>query len=132
MPDEDLLPWLPCLVMSAVHNLPDSWKLPTPKSYPAAMTEMRSSGTLGDLLASRRRRRVVGRESTTEVARAAFDSAKPPYVRLCRRGPGPRKARLLDSFPGLAADRCVSVTDNLRGKRRPRDAIGLLGTLTRL
>jgi hypothetical protein len=96
------------------------------------MTEMRSSGRLGDLLASRRRRRVVGRASRTEVARAALESAKPPYGRLCRADREPRKARLLDSFPGLAADTSVSVTDNLRGKRWPPDAIGLGGTLTRL
>jgi hypothetical protein len=96
------------------------------------MTEMRSSGTLGNLLASRRRR-VVGRASRTEVVWAALDSAKPPYSRLRRRGPGGMgKARLLDRFPGLAADTSVSVTDDLRGKCRPPDGIDLLGTSTRL
>jgi hypothetical protein len=42
------------------------------------------------------------------------------------------KAGFLDSFPRLAADTSVSVTDNLRGNHRPPDAIGLRGTLTRL
>jgi hypothetical protein len=102
-------------------------------SYPAAMTEMRSSGTLGDLLGPRRRRRVVGRVSRTEVVWAALDSAKPPHARLrrCGRG-GMGKAGFLDSFPRLAADTSVSVTDNLHGNHRPPDAIGLRGTLTRL
>jgi hypothetical protein len=96
------------------------------------MTEMRSSGTLGDLPASRRRRRVVDRASRTEVVRAALDSAKPPYARPRCRGPGGTEGQVVGSFPGLAADTSVSVADNLRGKRRLPDAIGLLGTLTRL
>jgi hypothetical protein len=96
------------------------------------MTEMRSSGTLGDLLASRRRRRVVGHASRTDVVRAALDVARPPSARLRRRGPGGMEGQVVDSFPGLAADTSVSVPDSLCGKRRPPDAIGLLGTLTRL
>jgi hypothetical protein len=39
--------------------------------------------------------------------------------------------RLLNGFAGLAADTSASVPDDLRGSRRPADAIDLHGTLAR-
>jgi hypothetical protein len=74
-------------------------------SYPAAMTEMGSAGTLGDLLASRGRRRFVGRASEVELFRVALESPDPPFVLLHIHGPpGIGKTRLLDVYAGLAAD----------------------------
>jgi MoxR-like ATPase len=66
-------------------------------SYPAAMTEMGSAATLGDLLASRRRRRFVGRASEVELFRVALESPEPPFLLLHIHGPpGIGKTRLLD------------------------------------
>jgi energy-coupling factor transporter ATP-binding protein EcfA2 len=74
------------------------------------MTEMRSAGTLGDLLASRRRRRFVGRASEIELVRVALESAEPPFSVLHVHGPaGIGKTRLLDMLAGLAADAGASV-----------------------
>jgi AAA ATPase domain len=79
-------------------------------SYPAAMTEIGSTGTLGDLLLSRRRHRFVGRASETELFRAALDSAEPRFSVLHVHGPpGIGKTRLLEVFAGLAADAGASV-----------------------
>jgi hypothetical protein len=69
------------------------------------MTEMRSAGTLGDLLTSRRRRRFVGRASEIELFRIALESSEPPFSLLHVHGPaGIGKTSLLDVFAGLAAD----------------------------
>jgi hypothetical protein len=96
------------------------------------MTEMRSSGTLADLLAPRRRRRIVGRASKITFVQAAFDSAEPPCSRLPLRGLGDiGTTRLLDSFTGVAAATGVSETNDLSGARRPAGAVDLLGTLAR-
>jgi hypothetical protein len=74
------------------------------------MMEMRSAGTIGDLLASRRRRRFVGRASEIELFRAALDSAEPPFSLLHVYGPaGIGKTSLLDAFAGLAAEVGASV-----------------------
>jgi hypothetical protein len=74
------------------------------------MMEMGSAGTLGDLLASRRRRRFVGRASEMELFRVALDSAEPPFSLLHIHGPaGIGKTSLLDVFAGLAADVGASV-----------------------
>jgi hypothetical protein len=74
------------------------------------MTEMGYAGTLGDLLASRRRRRFVGRASEMELFRFALDSAEPPFSLLYVYGPaGIGKTCLLDVFAGLAADVGASV-----------------------
>jgi MoxR-like ATPase len=79
-------------------------------SYPADMAEMRSAGTLGDLLASRRRRRFVGRASEIELVRVAHASAEPPFSLLHIHGPaGIGKTSLLDVLAGLAADAGASV-----------------------
>lgn len=62
-------------------------------------------GTLGELLASRRRRRFVGRASEIELFRVALDSAEPPFSVLHICGPaGVGKTGLLDVLAGLAAE----------------------------
>jgi hypothetical protein len=69
------------------------------------MTEIGSAGTLGDLLASRRRRRFVGRTSEVELFRLALESPDPPFLVLHIHGPpGIGKTSLLDVLAGLAAD----------------------------
>ena len=74
------------------------------------MTEMRYAGTIGDLLASRRRRRFVGRASEIELFGAALDSAEPPFSLLYVYGPaGIGKTSLLDVFADLAAEVGASV-----------------------
>jgi hypothetical protein len=71
---------------------------------------MGSAGTVGDLLASRRRRRFVGRASEIELFRAALDSAEPPFSVLHVHGPpGIGKTSLLDVLAGLSADAGASV-----------------------
>jgi MoxR-like ATPase len=68
------------------------------------MTETRSAGTLGDLLASRRRRRFVGRASEIELFRVALESPEPPFLVLHVHGPaGIGKTSLLEVFAELAA-----------------------------
>jgi hypothetical protein len=74
------------------------------------MAEIGSAGTLGELLASRRRRRFVGRASEIELFRVALDSAEPLFSLLHVHGPaGIGKTRLLDVFAGLAHDAGASV-----------------------
>lgn len=74
------------------------------------MTEMRSAGTLGDLLESRRQHRFVGRASEVELFRAALDSPEPSFLSLYLHGPpGIGKSSLLDVFAGLAADAGATV-----------------------
>ncbi len=74
--------------------------------YPAAMTEMRSVGTLGDLLASRRQRRFVGRASEVELFRIALESPEPPFVLLHLHGPpGIGKTSLLGRLRGACGRR---------------------------
>ena len=69
------------------------------------MTEMGSAGTLGDLLAARRRRRFVGRTSEVELFQLALESPDPPFLLLHIHGPpGIGKTSLLDVLAGLAAD----------------------------
>ena len=74
------------------------------------MTEMRSGGTLGDLLVSRRQRRFVGRASEVELFRIALESPEPPFAVLQIHGPpGIGKTSLLDVYAGLAAGAGASV-----------------------
>jgi hypothetical protein len=69
------------------------------------MTEMGSAGTLGDLLASHRRRRFVGRASEVELFRVALESPEPPFLLLHLHGPpGIGKTSLLDVYAELASD----------------------------
>jgi AAA ATPase domain len=74
------------------------------------MAEMRSAGTLGDLLASRRRRRFVGRASEIELFRVALESTEPPFSVLCVHGPaGIGKTSLLDVLAELSVDAGATV-----------------------
>jgi replication-associated recombination protein RarA len=74
------------------------------------MTETGSAGTLGDLLASRRRHRFVGRASEIELFRVALESAQPPFLLLHLHGPaGIGKTSLLEVLAGLAAEVGASV-----------------------
>jgi hypothetical protein len=74
------------------------------------MTEMRSTATLGDLLASRRRRRFVGRTSEVELFRVALESTEPPFLVLGIHGPpGIGKTRLLDVYAELATEAGATV-----------------------
>ncbi len=74
-------------------------------SIVADMTGMRFPGTLGDLLASRRQRRFVGRASEVELFRVALDSPEPVFRVLHVYGPpGIGKTSLLDVCAGLSAD----------------------------
>ena len=74
------------------------------------MTEMASGGTLGDLLASRRRRRFVGRASEVELFRVALESPEPQFLLLYLHGPpGIGKTSLLDVFAEIAAEVGASV-----------------------
>jgi hypothetical protein len=69
------------------------------------MTEMESAGTLGDLLAARRRRRFIGRTSEVELFQLALESPDPPFLLLHIHGPpGIGKTSLLDVLAGVAAD----------------------------
>jgi hypothetical protein len=69
------------------------------------MTEIGSAGTLGDLLAARRRRRFVGRTSEVELFQLALETPDPPFLLLHIHGPpGIGKTSLLDVLAGLAAD----------------------------
>ena len=79
-------------------------------SYPAAMSETGSAGTVGDLLTSRRRRRFVGRAAELELFGFALDSAEPPFLLLHIHGPGGiGKTSLLDVFAELGARAGASV-----------------------
>ena len=69
------------------------------------MTEIGSAGTLGDLLAARRRRRFVGRTSEVELFQLALETPDPSFLLLHIHGPpGIGKTSLLDVLAGLAAD----------------------------
>ena len=61
--------------------------------------------TLGDELASRRRRRFVGRASESELFRVALDAVDPPFSVLYLQGPaGIGKTSLLEVLAELAAE----------------------------
>jgi hypothetical protein len=67
--------------------------------------EWLTAGTLGDLLASRRHRRFVGRGSEVELFRFALDSSEPQFSVLHIYGPGGiGKTSLLNFFADLAVD----------------------------
>ena len=69
------------------------------------MTGTQSGGTLGELLASGRRRRFVGRGSEIELFQVALDSSEPPFRLLHIYGPpGIGKTTLLYLCAELATD----------------------------
>ena len=87
------------------------------------MTEMASGGTLGDLLAARRRRRLVGRTSEVELFRVALESPEPQFLLLYLHGPpGIGKRRCSMSLPRLRprSARVWSVWTGATSCRRPR------------
>jgi hypothetical protein len=96
------------------------------------MTEMGSAGMLGDLLASRRRRRFVGRTSEVDLFRLALESPDPPFLLLYIHGPpGIGKTSLLDVLAGLAADAGARVVrldgrDHLPSPPTVLEALGAL------
>ncbi|HZD68280.1 MAG TPA: ATP-binding protein [Actinomycetes bacterium] len=93
------------------------------------MTEMRSAATLGDLLASRWRRRFVGRASEIELFQAALHSADPLFSLLHVHGPaGIGKTSLLDVLAGLAAEAGASVV-RLDGRDLSPSPAAVLGAL---
>ena len=74
------------------------------------MTEVRSAGTVGDLLTPRRRERFVGRASEVELFRVALDAPEPPFSLLHLHGPpGIGKTSLLEIYAGLATDAGATV-----------------------
>jgi hypothetical protein len=74
------------------------------------MTEIASGSTLGDLLASRRRRRFVGRTSEVELFRVALESPEPQFLLLYIHGPpGIGKTSLLDVYAEVAVEAGASV-----------------------
>jgi hypothetical protein len=74
------------------------------------MAENGSAGTLGDLLAARRRRRFVGRASEIELFRMVLHSAEPLFSLLYVHGPaGIGKTTLLDVYAEVATDAGASV-----------------------
>jgi hypothetical protein len=74
------------------------------------MTEAGSADKVGDLLASRRRRRFVGRASEVELFRVALESPEPPFLVLHIHGPpGIGKTSLLDVCTELASDASAKV-----------------------
>ncbi|HEX6417729.1 MAG TPA: AAA family ATPase [Acidimicrobiales bacterium] len=61
------------------------------------MAASRQEGTLGEVLASRRRGRFVGRDAELELVRSALDPTDPPFAVLWFSGPGGiGKSTLLD------------------------------------
>jgi hypothetical protein len=69
------------------------------------MADVESAPTLGEVLASRRRGRFVGRTSEVELFRAALRSGDPTFSLLYIHGPGGiGKTTLLDAFAEIATD----------------------------
>jgi hypothetical protein len=69
-----------------------------------------AQGTVGELLAARRRHRFVGRRAELELVRAALEAAEPPFAVLHLHGPGGiGKTSLLDAVAEMAADGCSVV-----------------------
>jgi hypothetical protein len=76
------------------------------------------AGTLGAVLATRRRRSFVGREAELELVRAALDAAEPPFSVLWLTGPGGiGKSTLLDRIGELAEARRGAVVVRLDGRQ---------------
>ena len=96
------------------------------------MTELRSGGTLGDVLASYRQRRFVGRASEVELLRSAMESPEPPFAVLHLNGPpGIGKTSLLNVYATLAAEAGASVV-RLDGRElvpSPQAVLGAIGAV---
>jgi hypothetical protein len=93
------------------------------------MAQRGPAGSLGDLLAARRRHRFVGRVAEVELFRVALESPEPPFALLYLYGPpGIGKTRLLDVLAGLAADAGVRVL-RLDGRNVPPSPPAVLQAL---
>ena len=80
-------------------------------------------GSLGERLASRRRRCFVGRDAELELVRAALDAAEPPFSVLWLTGPGGiGKSSLLDVIAEEVARAGRAVVVRLDGPRPGADA----------
>ena len=77
-------------------------------------------GSLGELLAARRRRCFVGREAELELVRAALAAAEPPFSVLWLTGPGGiGKSSLLDAIAEEVAATGEVVVVRLDGRDLP-------------
>ena len=77
-------------------------------------------GSLGELLASRRRRRFVGRDAELELVRAALAAAEPPFSVLWLAGPGGiGKSSLLDVIAEEVAAAGGAIVVRLDGRDLP-------------
>jgi AAA ATPase domain len=77
-------------------------------------------GTLGEVLASRRRRCFVGREGELELVRAAFDAREPPFSVLWLTGPGGiGKTSLLEAIAEQAEEAGGRRVVRLDGRELP-------------
>jgi hypothetical protein len=87
-------------------------------------------GTLGEVLASRRRRCFVGRDAELELVRAALDAAEPPISVLWFTGPGGiGKTSLLDVISEQAAEVGAPSIVRLDGRDVPSSPVGVLEAL---
>jgi energy-coupling factor transporter ATP-binding protein EcfA2 len=88
-----------------------------------------TTGRLGEVLASRRRDRFVGRAAEVELFRAALESSEPPFSVLFVHGPGGiGKTSLLETLTGLAVDAGARVA-RLDGRDLPASPRAVLDTL---
>ena len=86
--------------------------------------------TLGDLLASRRRRCFVGREGELELVREALRAAESPFAVLWFTGPGGiGKSSLLDVVSELAEELDGLAVARLDGREVPAAPRAVLGAL---
>jgi hypothetical protein len=87
-------------------------------------------GTLGEVLASRRRRRFVGRIAELELVQAALDATEPPFSVLWLNGPGGiGKTSLLDVIAELARQAAGSNVVRIDGRDVPPSAPAVMDAL---
>jgi hypothetical protein len=90
----------------------------------------RAGGTLGEVLASRRQSRFVGRDAELELVRAALDAAQPRFSVLWLTGPGGiGKTSLLDVIAEEAVEAGGSIVVRLDGRDLPSSPSGALEAL---
>lgn len=101
-------------------------------SYAGRMVGRRLvGGTLGEVLASRRRRCFVGRDAELELVQAALDAAEPPFSVLWLTGPGGiGKTSLLDVIAEQATEAGASSIVRLDGRDLPSSPPGVLEALS--
>lgn len=88
-----------------------------------------TAGTLGELVASRRRRRFVGRGAELELFRTALEAAEPPFSVLHVHGPGGvGKTTLLDAMTDQAAEAGATVL-RLDGRDVPPSPTAVMAAL---